>query len=210
MRKKLVAGLAGLPAVLLALPATSAEAADPDWVKAAEPQCYSGGVDGWSLYTWCWGKRVLKYDGNPDRDYYSFRMTSSGQSTDGKNLQRLWVEMDPRDSSPNMWWEGTRAWAPRETVKIAESCKQVTSSVAGTGKFPATYSTSSTVCSDEQFGPKLYTEQGHHAGIWKENGVCVGDDEVRFVYATVFVRVNQGKVPLWSSDRHGAEATKGC
>lgn len=56
------------------------------------------------------------------------------------------------------------------------------------------------VCDTESFGPKLFAEDGHHAGVWNDSN-CVASGTVRKVTSLVLVRVNQGKLPLWSSER---------
>jgi hypothetical protein len=170
--------------------------------------CHSGGVSGWSAYTWCWGKQKLTKDGDSSRDNFSWRMTLSGNATNGKHIKRLWVEPFPRSGSPAQHWRGTDPFMPDHTVNVQTNCSTTTTSVGG-GDIPFTYSTSQQTCDQESFGPKLYTDPGHHAGIWSTNNYCnVGTSQVRKVYATMTVWVAQGKVPLWDSTHHGADAKK--
>ena len=184
----------------LALPAP-AQAADWDLVDSA---CHDDGTEGWTFYTWCWGKKKRLNDGNGDKDIYAFKMTSSGNSTDGKYLDRLWVEPDPRETSPNMVWHGTDPFKPDHTISTNTNCVGWEMTIGG-GPVPAAFSVNGQVCDTESFGPKLYAEDGHHAGVWNDSN-CVPSGTVRKVTSLVLVRVNQGKLPLWSSERRGADA----
>lgn len=171
--------------------------------------CHSGGVSGWSIYTWCWGKKKLARDGQPRRDLYAWRMTLSGNATNGKHLQKLWVEPFPRPSSPTQHWSGTDPFKPDHTVNAQSNCVTTTTQVGGGEEVPFTFSTSQQTCDNESFGPKLYDQPGHHAGVWSTDDYChIGTSQVRKVYATMTVWVAEGKVPLWDSTHHGADARK--
>lgn len=202
MRKTLrVAGLALLMACVFQLAPAPAQAAD--WEDVGS-NCYDDGVEGWTFYTWCWGKKKRLNDGSSTKDIYAFKMTSSGNSTDGKYLDKLWVEPDPRDTSPAMEWQGTDPFKPDQTYSTDTACLDWTLTIGG-GPVPAAFSVGGRVCDTESFGPKLYAEDGHHAGVWNDSN-CVAAGTVRKVSSLVLVRVNQGKVPLWSSDLRGANA----
>lgn len=82
-------------------------------VPAQAASWTSGGVEKYSQYTRCWERKKLSSDGSSTRDYYSFRMTISANSTNDKWLQRTWVEPRPYD--------GVTAAQPRSTVPIVIS-----------------------------------------------------------------------------------------
>ena len=198
---------AGLVAVVATLafgfPASASEWQTLPGAKGGS--CATGGVAGWSRYTCCWGKQRMIRDGQPRRDTYSFRMTLVGNALGDKHLDKLWVEPRPRTSSPAQHWRGTDPFKPDQTITEQLNCVTRATSVGG-GQVPFTYTTSQQSCRHESFGPKLYKEPGHHAGIWTTDERCsMRPTEVRKVYVTMTVWVAAGRVPLWDSARRGAK-----
>lgn len=185
---------------MISAPSASARS----WVQVGS-SCSSGGVAGWSQYTRCWGKKKLQDDGDSYRDYFSLRMTISANAIDGEWLQRTWVEPFPSASSAMQQWEGADPFQPDHTVSSSSDCTEHTWTVGG-GNIPLSYSTTSSTCKSESFGPKLYSDPGHHAGIWSVSGNCVAEGVVRKAHASVSVRVPQGQTAGWNVTRYGAGA----
>ena len=188
--------------------APSTSARGRDWIEI-KSDCKSGGVSNWSKYTRCWAKKKRNRDRAPRRDFYTFRMTISGNATDGKYMSRLWVEPDPGSRSPRMAWAGADPFKPDATV-TSEGDNCVTSTwtigvgVAGAGQIA--FSSSTQECQHEYFGPQLYSEPGHHAGIWwADEGNRAPAGVVKKAVAMVAVRTREGKQPNWATDRYGAD-----
>ena len=201
---RFVRGLALLVAFPIALATMPTVAHAAEWTMV-DSDCHSDGVEGWTLYNWCWAKKKRLNDGSGSKDIYAFKMTSSGQSTNGKYLDKLWVEPEPRDTSPAQEWQGADPWAPDQTYQTSHDCVNWNITIGG-GPVPAAFSVGGNVCETETFGPKLYRDDpGHHAAIWSDSN-CVSSGVVRKVSALVLVRVNQGALPLWSSTKRGANA----
>ena len=191
-----VAGL--VASTLLVSPQSAAGAA---WV-AVTSDCGSGGVDGWSIYTWCYGKKKLSNDGSGSRDYFTHRMTISANSTNGRYMAATWVEPYPGSGSASQSWEGTDPFMPDRTISHPTNCKTITWTVGG-GDVPFSYSESTTTCKSESFGPKLYADPGHHAGKWTG---CASSGVVKKAFANMVVRVPQGGTATWYHDRRGVNA----
>jgi hypothetical protein len=187
--------------------ASSTSAGGREWILI-NSDCKSGGVSGWSKYTRCWAKKQRNRDRDRRLDYYTFRMTISGNATDGKYMSKLWVEPNPGSRSPRMRWAGADPFQPDETVTTENNdCTTTTWSIGITvaRAVTASFSSSTQQCDKEHFGPKLYSEQGHHAGIWwAEEGNRAPAGVVKKAVAMVAVRTRQGKQPNWSTDRYGA------
>ena len=88
-----------------------------------DSDCHNGGVSGASEYTWCWSKKKRVNDSTPNIDVFAFRMTLSGNAKPGWWLNKLWVEMDPRDTSPNQSWYSADPFKPDDAIESTSDCK---------------------------------------------------------------------------------------
>ncbi len=179
-----------------------------EWIQI-NSDCDSGGVSGWSKYTRCWAKKKRNKDRDRRRDYYTLRMTISGNATSGNYLARLWVEPYPGAESPRMQWTGADPFAPDRTVTSSRDCRSTTWTIGAgvAGAVNVSFSSTTEECKHESFGPKLYSQDGHHAGIWyAPKGSRAPSGVVKKAVVMVAVRTRQGNQPNWATDRYGAWA----
>lgn len=196
---QLIASVAIVTGLVQGVP-TVALAASWDPVSS---DCHNGGVSGSSVYTWCWSKKKRINDNTPTSDVYAFRMTLAGNAVDSDDyLNRLWVEIDPRDSSPGMAWYSADPFKPDDAIESSSDCKTWTWSIGVSSGITAAFSESGTVCARTIYTPKLYSERGHHAGVLNKSN-CWGGGVVKKVAASVLVRTAQNRVPLWDTSKHG-------
>jgi hypothetical protein len=188
-------------ALLVAGPILGGPAQAAGW-KDVDGACHNGGVSGNTEYLWCWDKKKRVNDDTPNIDVFAFHMSLSGEATSGV-LNRLWVEMDPRSTSPTQSWYSTDPRKPNQSYTTNTNCKDWSWSIGYSAGITAAYSESGTICSDKiVYEPVNNTEQGHHAGeLWKSD--CWGGGVTKRVTAAVLVKVAQGKVPLWDTSKHG-------
>lgn len=195
----LITSVIGSVGLSIAVPAAASAAS---WDPVAS-DCHNGGVSGWSEYTWCWSKKKRINDNTPNIDIYAFRMTLSGNATSGEWMNRLWVEMDPRSTSPAMSWHSADPFKPDDAVESSGDCRNWTWTIgAAVGIVSGAYSESGSVCAKTIYTPKRYSEDGHHAAVLNKSN-CWSAGVVKKVAASVLVRTGQGKVPLWDSSKHG-------
>ena len=196
------ATVTGAATALLVASSSLVGAAQAAGWNDAGGNCYNGGVSGNTSYLWCWDKKKRVNDSTPNIDVYAFHMSLSGEATSGW-LNRLWVEMDPRSTSPAQSWYSTNPRKPNQTYTTNTNCTDWTWTIGVDVGVSAAYSESGTICSDKiEYEPVNNTEAGHHAGeLWKSN--CWGSGTTKRVTAAVLVKVAQGALPLWETDRHG-------
>jgi hypothetical protein len=106
----------------LSVVASTAPASAANW-NLVDSDCHNGGVSGASEYTWCWSKKKRVNDSTPNIDVFAFRMTLSGNAKPGWWLNKLWVEMDPRDTSPNQSWYSADPFKPDDAIESTSDCK---------------------------------------------------------------------------------------
>jgi hypothetical protein len=199
LRQLVLAGV--LSASLIAVPGFGTAAHAGEW-RDVDNACHNGGVSGETEYLWCWDKKKRVLDSTPDYDVFAFHMSLSGEAVDGW-LNRLWVEMEPRDTSPTQSWYSTNPKRPNQTYTTDTGCTNWSWELGAGSGIAAAYGESGTICSDRiEYEPVNRSAAGHHAGeLWKSN--CWASGTTKRVTAAVLVRVAPGKVPTWSAAKHG-------